>query len=619
MEERVGEVRQKIPQSANALRSELGEPVVTVDSLLRARERLCGASPALWYESQDSSWTAKSWTTVLAESEQIAARLVELGLLPGDRVAILASTCVEWDLMHLGVLAAGAVVVGMDPGDLAANLRLIAKTSSVSALVINDDEVLEKLGNEICSKQKFIISFKSTTESATTLSYSDIFSADETSEASLPIVQPDDLATIIFTSGTTGEPKGIAYSHRQICLAIEGIREAFPDINAQSCLLCWLPLSNLFQRIVNVLAIASGAQVYYCEQPKKIMHYIATLNPHLFVGVPRFYEKLYEGIAESVEKMGPFKKRLVQWALMQGDRYAEAGRSGLTPGLALMMKYKLADLLVLNKLRATMGQSLRYMVSGSAPMPLWLLERFHAMGLLILEAYGMSENILPVAMNTLREYRFGSVGKPLAGCELQISEDGELLVRGPCVTSNYLGEPGVNLLDESGYYASGDLATIDADGFVTLTGRKSEIIKTATGRRIAPVAIESIMQQLEDVEQVMVYGQGKPFLIALLTLTDRASRDGAEREQVCRSICNLLSERLQALPSYTRPVGVVITTRQFRVEDGELTANLKLRRKCISERYALPIELLYEKLNEKKDAEIVQIHESTNEVILCSL
>ena len=242
------------------------------------------------------------------------------------------------------------------------------------------------------------------------------------------------------------------------------------------------------------------------------MSQIQHIEPDLFIGVPRFYEKLYAGVMTTIDKTPAWQKWLIALALRIGEHHANVLRSGEVPRWFESAWYRLADWLVLGRLRYVMGARLKYMVSGSAPLPSWLLERLQAMGLLVLEAYGLSENLIPVAANQPDAYRLGTVGRVMHGNELRLAEDGELWVRGPGVFGGYYGEESeTGLFDADGYFATGDYASIDADGFITLTGRKSEVFKTSTGRRIAPGGIESILRTVPYIEQAAVFGAGRPF------------------------------------------------------------------------------------------------------------
>jgi long-chain acyl-CoA synthetase len=555
----------------------------TVPGLLCARFARTPDAPALWQMTPDGDWVSSSWREYRNAVASLANGFRKLGVLPGDRVGIMAASSKEWDYAQLGILAAGGVAVGLDLHGLDEHVRGIARRCDFSGIVVGQPGLLEKLDDEARHKLRFAVCIDPCAEPG--LVQLAALIGEDVQGDSWNQAQADSAATLIFTSGTTGEPKGIEYSHRQMCLAAAAILSAFPDLAEGSRLACWLPLSNLFQRMINLCAIGQGAQTFYLADPREIMRHVAVIAPHVFIGVPRFYEKLYSGIQEALSKTPPWQQALAQWSLRIGARHAIALHAGQAPGRLHRLQQVLAERLVLRKLRSIMGPNLRFMISGSAPMPLWLLERFQAMGLLVLEAYGLSENIIPVALNRLDQFRFGSVGLPLPGCEVRLADDGELLVRGPGVFSAYLGEDRSEArIDGDGFLSSGDFATIDTDGFITLTGRKSEIFKTSTGRRVAPAPIESLLRQIPDVEYAAVFGSGRTQPVALLVISENAW--GEDRRQLCQRIRAEASRALAPLPAFLRPAGLALTTRMFTIAGGELTANLKMRRRAIEINYA---------------------------------
>jgi len=605
------------------LESQLGCNVWTVPAMLQRRTQLSGGAPAQWDLSARETWKATSWLEYRDAAIRIASNLRELGFSPGDRVGIMAPSSRDWDLVQMGVLTARGVIVGLDPHDREDNLNAVVQRCDLAGLVLHDLTWLSRFGKDVRSRLRFVISLQPTQEHGVVLLDHLLYGGSCETGSGLPDAQPDDPATIIFTSGTTGAPKGIQYTHRQICLAVRSILEVFPDISADSRLVCWLPLSNLFQRIINICAMGWGAQTYYLEDPQLIMRHIRHIEPNLFIGVPRFYEKLYAGVMTNIDQAPAWQQWLTALALRIGGHYANVIRSGRAPGLTESARYRLADWLVLRHLRGVMGARLRYMVSGSAPLPGWLLERLQAMGLLVLEAYGLSENLIPVAANRPDAYRFGTVGRVMRGNELRFAEDGELWVRGPGVFSGYYGEEGeTGLFDADGYLATGDYASIDADGFITLTGRKSEIFKTSTGRRIAPAGIESILRQVSYIEQAAVFGAGRPFLVAVLTVNKEISRGGEMAQPGWKALCDCIrrdvASSLASLAAYQHPAGVVITNQPFSIERGELTPNLKLRRASIEAAYHGFVEELYSLLM-TADGAAVQAERDEGRIILCSL
>lgn len=605
------------------MESRLGSDVWTLPAILQRRSQLSNAAPAQWELTAKKTWKATSWLEYRDAALRVAVNLRQLGFSPGDRVGIMAPSSRYWDILQMGVLTARGVIVGLDPHDREDNLNAMVQCCDLAGLILHDPAWLSRFGKDVRSRLRFVVSLQPTQEQGVVLLDHLLYGGGCHTESGLPAAQPDDPATIIFTSGTTGAPKGIQYTHRQICLGVQSIMEVFPDISADSRLVCWLPLSNLFQRIINICAIGWGAQTYYLEDPRLIMRHIRHIEPYLFIGVPRFYEKLYADVMKKIDQAPAWHQRLTALALSTGERHANVLRSGGVPGLMESARYRLADWLVLRRLRGVMGTRLRYMVSGSAPFPGWLLERLQAMGLLVLESYGLSENVIPVATNRPEAYRFGTVGRVMRGNELRLAEDGELWVRGPGVFGGYYGQEGEKgLFDTNGYLATGDYASIDTDGFITLTGRKSEIFKTSTGRRIAPAGIESLLLQISYIEQAAVFGAERPFLIAVLTVNKEISRGGEMTQPGWKALCDCVrrdvTSSLASLAAYQRPAGVVITTQPFSIERGELTPNLKLRRASIEAAYHGFVEELYSLLM-ATDGAAVQMERDEGQVILCSL
>ena len=598
----------------------------TIPAMLQQRAESNPDSPALWSLSSDGTWSAILWAEYRDAVTRIATGLRNLGLSPGDRIGILAPSSPQWDFVQIGALMARGVVVGLDPHDRDVNLQTVVERCGLVALCILEPDDLARFGPGIRERLRFVITLQPARSGGAT-PYEDLLAEPAIPGEAHAGPEPDEPATIIFTSGTTGSPKGIQYSHRQICLAIAAILEAFPEIGTESRVACWLPLSNLFQRIINMSAIGCGAQTYYVEDPRSIMRHVGSIAPHVFIGVPRFYEKLYAGLIDRVYS-GPFWQRhLVDWALRVGALHASAVREGRRPALGWRWRYAAADRLVLRRLRGVLGSNLRILVSGSAPMPRGLLERFHAMGLLILEAYGMSENVIPIAMNRPNAYRFGSVGRTLQGNTVRVAEDGELWVQGAGVFSGYYGEAhddGV-LFDAEGYLATGDYGSVDTDGFITLTGRKSEIFKTSTGRRIAPTGIESALRDVPYVDHIMVVGANRPFPVVVLAVAAEAwlELDSANAAPVspavrCDRLRHDLAPGLETLVDYQRPAAAVVTTQAFSVQGGELTANLKLRRKTVETAFGDHVEELYRLLG-TSGGKPWQVELDQGRVVLCSL
>lgn len=586
------------------------EPRASANTVARLLDLRAAETPqaiAYRHEASDGQWVPVTWQDFSRRVAKLRRALLAAGLRKGDRLALIAPVSLEWEVLHHAALAMGAVVVGMDAHDLPERIAAMAEQAGIAAFATTDPRVLSRLGAGRLAECRFLLNVGASgqIEGAAgampsgppwmTWSTLEALGASTNADAEPPTA--DDVATIIFTSGTTGAPKGIAFSHGQVCLAIDAICDAFDFASPDSRLLCWLPLSNLFQRVVNLAGMRKGAVTYLLADPRRVMQVVARVSPDIFVGVPRFYEKLYDGLRENIATQTPLRRALVEWAWGLGRRVSpyRLNRRSMPSWLALA--HGVADRLVLGRVRHVMGTRLQCMVTGSAPTPRHLLEEFHALGWLVLEAYGLSENVLPMAMNRIEDVRFGTVGRPLPGNQIVVADGGAIKVRGSGLFHGYLGDAESPSHDADGFYLTGDLGRFDADGYLILTGRTSEMIKTSTGRRVAPAGVETQLRSVPGVDQAVLIGDGRKYLVALCTCTQaclgeaaRARLEQALREQVAR------------IGEHERPRGVALIGRPFSIELGELTSNLKLRRAPIGEHHAELIRTLYELINRRSSS-----------------
>lgn len=576
----------------------------TLPALLDARLAATPDAPAYAESCDGAGWHFTTWSEHAHRVRLLARALAYQGLARGDRVLILAPTSLAWERVQMAVFGCGAVAVGVDPRTADAHLEQIVRRVAPAALVVGEAGLLDRLPTEVVTTAKFRLSLTHGGRREGVLTLDALPQAVDLGPDPWGCAQPDDPALVVFTSGTTGDPRGIAYSHRQVCLACESLLATFPQLAPGDRFACWLPLANLFQRMVNFFAIARGATTYFVADPRQLMALLPAIRPHMLIGVPRFYEKLHAGIEARIAAAGPLKP-LLRLALRVGEAQAAARRRGERPGLAIGLGHALFDPLILARFRRALGGELRFLISGSAPMPVWLLERLHGLGLTVLEAYGTSEDIIPIAANRLDAYRFGAVGRPLPGNEVRLSADGEVEVRGPGVFAGYLDEPDRDMFTADGFLRTGDEGRFDDDGFLVLTGRRSEIFKTSTGRRIAPAGIEQRLLTLPWVEHALVTGAGRKFVVALLAVNPAALAQWAQARGLpdvlddppAPVLAAALWQAVQAatdeLPPHERPAGCVLLPRPFSVEAGELTTNLKLRRRVVHERYAPCLERLH--------------------------
>jgi len=579
-------------------------------------ERLSKApDQSFFWVRRGEQWQSFRYEEVFGCIVDVARQLEKLGVQKNQVVAIMASTGMDWEVIHLALLLLGAVVVGLDPAEMPEQLGEIIRIAEVRHLVVDRCERLEKFADVDKDKFQSLITIeKNFTSSEKIRGVVIEFGRDNSIDPELLSItsqsSPKDIATIIFTSGTTGKPKGIAYRHEQVMAALEAILHAYPELSDKSCrLVCWLPLSNLFQRIVNLCALASGAEIYFVESPQKIIEYLPQISPHIFIAVPRFYEKLYQEFHRKLSEQPKLLGIVLLCFLYLGERPNYVGKI-----------FRKLNSQLFGAFRSLFGDQIRFLISGSAPMPIWLLNRYNSIGLLILEAYGLSENVVPIAVNRLKEFRFGTVGKVMVSNHVVLAEDGELLVSGIGVFDGYLGD-GVpeRKVSNEGYLATGDFAKIDDQGFISLIGRKSEVFKTSTGRKVAPVAIEAFLQSLPEVEHAMIVGENRKYLVALITLGNLSFENNQEVVLCVQSLATKVAAMCKGWADYKKPAGLVVYLGSLQIDRQELTINLKLRRKAVLQNYVESIDELYQALDNPEAAIHLQPIFTGENVVLCKL
>jgi long-chain acyl-CoA synthetase len=571
-------------------------PDQMVTSLPRLLQSVARESPhgAAWGErGPDGSWTFLTWQEAWREVRHRATALRRLGLARADRLAILAPTCRAWQVAEMAGLLAGAVIVGLEPHAPEDQLAFVLDHAEVNALIVDSPPSLAKVPHALRDRLKFVVSLNDTAgdAAANLVSWRDMPAAVEDEEWRDRFPAGEDPAAFLYTAGTTGTPKGILYSHAQILAGCWAIRWALPELRESDSTSCWLPMAHLFQRMINLVAMSRGMKTIFVEDPREILACIQQTRPSVFVGVPRFFEKLQEGIQQHLVRQTGWRKRLLSLALAVGAKRAGLVAEGRKVPWTLRLSHACLDRIILSKIRRVMGGEIKLMISGSAPIAPWLLKFLHSLGWLVLEAYGLSENTVPIAANRSDAYRFGSVGKPLPPNEVRLAEDGEILVRGPGLFEGYYKEErNTDLFTEDGFYRTGDYGRLDADGFLFLLGRKAEIIKTSTGRRISPARVEAVYRRCPHLDQVVVFGDGRKHLVALVTLNPAhpADHDLIDRELEVLGRELAAHERIRAFAILPNPLSIA---------EGELTPTLKLRRRRIAERHAERIEQLYQQLD----------------------
>lgn len=572
----------------------------TLPQLLEARAASTPDKFAYFERRGGNRWESTTWSEFLDQARRIQVALLGLGVAPGTRVGLLANNSVTWEACQIAVLACGAVVVGLDVHHVDATLARLIDATSVDLVLAGDESLCERIAALDGARRPQIVALQGTENGTSGRVHSlpslMALQPDDARRSGLSDrSRPDDLAIVVFSSGTTGNPKPIGYTHRQVLLAIQSITLTYPDVDPDGALLCWLPLANLFQRIIDFCAITRGNPTYVIDDPRTVMEAIAEVKPQLLLGVPRFFERVMNGMRERIAQ-GPIPVRVIAgWAIARAMNNAAARNHGTVSFLD-----RAADRLVIQRLRHAFGNQLRYLVSGSAPLSPDLHRFFDAIGLPVFEAYGISECVVPVALNGPGRRKPGTVGQACPGNEVRISPEGEVLVRGPGLFAGYLDDDANHhRLDADGFWHTGDEGQFDDDGFLRLRGRLSDAFKLSTGRWVNPIDVEQRLRSLAWIEQAAAAGEGRKAVVAILDVAP-AARPDFELPQAARSRLAAIAASLSGLTDYQQPLGFLIVSERFSINGGELTTNLKLRRRAVAEKYSRELAELYSELETGK-------------------
>jgi long-chain acyl-CoA synthetase len=569
---------------------------------------------------QDSSeaWRPISSSQVYQRVRAVVAALRSWGIGKGDRVAILSENRWEWAIADFACLAIGAVDVPIYPNLLSDQILPLLADSGSRVLFVSTRAQLEKIAphrNETALKDIAHIvlmddeptsgaeNFSSLTAGADARAHN----RDATFDNAAREVQPADLATLIYTSGTTGEPKGVLLTHGNIACNINYSLDEFGLNPTDSCI-SFLPLSHITARHLDYALYAKDVLIAYCSSFDKLPQTLTAVQPTVLVAVPRVFEKVRQ-VAEQKASASAVKRNLFGWALGTGQKHRDAIAAGRTPS---SLSWKVADALVYKKLRAGFGGRVRYFIAGGAPLGLDTAHWFASAGVRILEGYGLTETSPVIALNTPNANRMGSVGKPLPNVECRIAEDGELLVRGPSIFQGYWKNPsGAGAVEADGWFATGDIGHIDADGFLFITDRKKELLKTSGGKLIAPQPIENKLKSSYLVSNVAVVGDRHKFASALIMPNFAALEPWALEHGIAHGISTTNRSALVEDPKVRAEYQAIVdkvnstlanfeTIKRFRlvpeewtVDSGELTPSMKLRRRVIAQKYAAVIAELY--------------------------
>jgi len=578
--------------------------------VLSASER--GEDVALRIPTKDG-WRAVSYRQFGRSAREIACGMIALGIETGDVVAILSSTRAEWTLCEAGALCAGAVIAPIYHTNSPEECRHVLAHAQVRMVLCEDAEQAAKVAlvRPRCPHLEQVVVMDGAAPETITLAElrrrGQATPAQEI-EARVRAVEPGDVATIVYTSGTTGPPKGCALTHANFLAATAMYRGALELDDVQPVIYMFLPLAHVLARVAQTVVLdVGGTLAYWSGDPAKILDEVAEAQPTHFVAVPRIYEKLHTGVISAVEARGWAARTLFAWALEVGRRARAAARTGRSASSLSALRLRLADQLGLAKVRALFGANLTMALVGAAPIDHELLEFFDACGVAVLEGYGMTESCATATLNPAHAPRFGSVGRALPASEVMVDENGEVLLRGPHVFNGYHRDPEATAETfAEGWLRTGDLGTLSSDGYLTLTGRSKELIITSGGKNITPVNIESALRETRWIAEAVVYGDGRPYLVCLVTLDPDEAPKLAEQLEVPADLASMavderVHEVLQAdVDAANARFARVEQVKRFGVLDheltqlaGELTPTLKVKRALVYERYADFFEELY--------------------------
>lgn len=564
-------------------------------------------------------WQPTSHRQILEQVRHLALGLEDLGITAQDRVAILSENRPEWLLTDYACMCSGITNVPIYATLPAEQIPYLLNDSGARAVIVSTTDQARKLASIRAETPglQWVIGMTATKADGCDLTFAELLArgaardnaerATAFKERALQIT-PDTLLTLIYTSGTTGNPKGVMLTQDNVHSNVIACQQVFQS-SVTDTALSFLPLSHIFERTGAYFLFASGVRIAYAESVDTVPVNMSEIKPSLMLSVPRLYEKIYARVLENAVSSGGLKKRIFFWAKAVGERWADERLAGRDAGGLLGLQYGIAQKLVFSKLRERTGGNVRFFISGGAPLSPEIAKFFYSAGLIILEGYGLTETSPVITANTLEHYRLGSVGRPIAGVEVRIAADGEILSRGPHIMQGYYNNPEATreTIDEDGWFHTGDIGSLE-DGFLRITDRKKDIIVTAGGKNIAPQPIENLLKTNKYVSQAVMLGDKRKFPIVLIVPNwDQLEKWAARQQIVWTARADLLAmptiqskmekevkETLKGLASFETPKKVGLLEHDFSIERGELTPKMSVKRRVVEKSYKAIIDQLYD-------------------------
>jgi long-chain acyl-CoA synthetase len=565
-------------------------------------------------------WQALAWSQVGETVREIALGLLALGRRPGEVVALLSRSRAEWVQADLAILSAGCLTVPIYPTYTPRQVAYIVNDSEARTLIVEDATQLAKaleLRDQMRGLAEIVVIAGGEAHAPPVLTWTELRRRGRAQAAALSPTLADrvasiaagDTATIVYTSGTTGEPKGVVQTHANHMASLAALAQ-IPGVEPGDVHLLFLPLAHAFARLEAFIGVHRGLVTAFAESMDRVGENLKEVRPHFIFAVPRVFEKVHEKIRGDVAAGSPAKRSVFGWAVDIGRRTSQLAQARKPLPRGLELQRRLAHRLVFSKVHAALGGRLRFAVSGGAPLGREIAEFFHAIGILIVEGYGLTEACPALTFNRLDHFKFGSVGQPLSGVDIRIAADGEILARGRNVAARgYWKQPAATAqaFDADGWFHTGDIGRIDEDGFVYITDRKKDFIVTSGGMNVAPQLVENLLRRDPLISQAMVYGDRRPFPVALVTLNphevERLLRDQGilvadparldTHPQVIDRVAQSVEAANSELQSYARIKKFAVLPVELTEEAGELTATQKVKRRIVAEKYQALLESLY--------------------------
>jgi long-chain acyl-CoA synthetase len=576
------------------------------------------SAQSVFYVRRDEKWQGISWARFDQEAHEFATALLSLGLKNSNSVAILMGNVPEWPIVDIGTIAAGGVGVGLYPTSSAEQCQYIIDHSDAEFLVVDTRAQLEKVLRVRHALPKLrvivVLDESAASESDQVISYQELIGRgredlDRFSELlneRAETARAEDVAIMVYTSGTTGPPKGACLSHRYIINSVESMRQIVPIFDTDVAF-SYLPYCHVAERISGLYnRLYAGASAYFVDDLSRLGQYMLEVKPTVFASLPRFFEKIHARIVADVDAAPEKERERFNDALDVGRRISRLRQARQEVPGELRTEFDVDASAVLKKVRDYFGGRIRLATSGGAPLPLEVAEFFDAAGLPILQAYGLTENIC-VAFNHADNHKFGTVGPAMPGCEVKIAADGEIMVRSEMMFSGYYKAPQQTAeMFRDGWLLTGDIGELDEDGFLKITGRKKELIVTSTGKKISPALIENMLKEHHLISHALVYGEGKSYLVALITLNPAEAAEFTRANEIAGRSNNLagsesmhklvqkMIEEVNARISTSESIKkFAIVERDFEIEKDEVTPTGKLKREVVTAHHRDLIESLY--------------------------